>query len=137
MRKAIFCITLLIMVANAFSQQTTSPQKKTKEDYLLKSKKQKTTGWILLGGGAGLIIIGDVIGNSNEASFDDAGTGLILAGIGAISMLTSIPVFLASGKNKRRANRMTSYIRWEHERSMGMRGLRDIPYPALALRIKL
>ena len=103
MKKIILFTMLLIMSASSFSQQTAL----TKQDYLQKSKNQKTTAWVMLGGGAGLILVGTLIGNSKEASFSDAGTGVVLGGIGALSMLGSIPLFIASGKNKRKSMSMS------------------------------
>ena len=94
---------LLIFSASSFSQQTNSHTALSKQDYLQKSKNQKTTAWVLLGGGAALILVGDLIGNRKESSFNDAGTGVIIAGAGVLSMLGSIPLFIASGKNKRKA----------------------------------
>ncbi len=79
---------------------------------LLKSKKQKTTGWILIGGGAGLTVAGFIIGQK-EAIKDPLGfysgeqtSGAALIVIGAASMVGSIPFFIASGKNKRKAELM-------------------------------
>lgn len=57
----------------------------------------------MLGGGASFIFLGDLIGNSKGSSFGDAGTGFVMAGVGVLSMLGSIPLFIASAKNKRRA----------------------------------
>lgn len=102
MKKIIFFFMLLITSATSFSQPTTETPT-VKVDYLQKSKNQKTTAWVLLGGGAGFILVGTLIGNGKEASFDDVGTGVVLGGIGALSMLGSIPLFIASGKNKRKA----------------------------------
>ncbi len=106
MKKIILFFLLLITSASLFSQPTTETPK-VKADYLQKSKNQKTTAWVLLGGGAGFILVGTLIGNGKEASFDDAGTGVVLGGIGALSMLGSIPLFIASGKNKRKAMSMS------------------------------
>ena len=103
MKKIILFTMLLIMSASSFSQQTAL----TKQDYLKKSKNKKTTAWVMLGGGAGLILVGGLLGNSKESSFSDAGTGIVIAGVGALSMLGSIPLFIASGKNKRKAMSMS------------------------------
>lgn len=137
MKKIILCMVVLMLSVSTFSQQTTSSQKMTKEDYLMKSKRQKTAGWVLLGGGAALILAGDLIGNSNEASFGDAGTGIIMAGLGVISMIVSIPVFLAATKNKRRGNNMTASLNFLNGRGLRIQGLNHKYYPALSVRIKL
>ena len=103
MKKIILFTMLMILSASSFSQQTNSHPTLSKQDYLQKSKNQKTTAWVLLGGGAALILVGDLVGNSKESSFSDAATGVVIAGAGVLSMLGSIPLFIAAGKNKRKA----------------------------------
>ena len=71
--------------------------------YLAKSKSQKTAAWILLGGGAGLIGTGFLIGNRETSTFGEAGTGVVIGGLGLLSIIASIPVFNASVKNKKKA----------------------------------
>ncbi|MEP6615765.1 MAG: hypothetical protein ABJA57_04270 [Ginsengibacter sp.] len=71
----------------------------------LKSKRQKSTAWILMAGGVGLATAG-VISGTNSNSFSDnslenAGA-LVLVGIAGC--VASIPFFISSGKNKRKAN---------------------------------
>lgn len=82
---------------------------------LLKAKKQKTTAWILLGAGTGLAITGIalisndktpyyIIGAAEQPKHSAVGPVLTVAGIG--STLGSIPFFIASRKNKRKASLM-------------------------------
>jgi hypothetical protein len=103
--------TLLIMIA-LFSVLTVSAQGTTesKEFYLNKSKNQKTAGYILAGGGAALIISGIIVGNGdnnndpNELDFGpNFDVGLWLLGGGLVSALASIPFFISSGNNARKA----------------------------------
>ncbi|MEJ7681312.1 MAG: hypothetical protein WKG06_26375 [Segetibacter sp.] len=44
---------------------------------------------------------GFLIGNRKEASFGDAATGGVIGAIGVLSAIGSIPLFIASTKNKR------------------------------------
>ncbi len=134
MKKIILFSMLLIISTAAFSQPTTETPK-VKADYLQKSKNQKTTAWVLLGGGAGFILVGTLIGNGKEASFDDAGTGVVLGGIGALSMLGSIPLFIASGKNKRRAMSMSFKNEMMPQLQHGSFVNRSVP--SLSLKISL
>jgi hypothetical protein len=83
-----------------------------------KSIRQKTAAWLLLGGGAGITIVGLAImppmnfewtlGGVGTAPVEHkhstAGPILAIAGTGA--MLGSIPLFITSAKNKRKANLM-------------------------------
>ena len=97
--KRYFTTTLLLFFAiSVFSQEV-----KNKEYYQAKSKRQKTGAKVMLIGGAALIGAGFLIGDRKESSFDDAATGAIIGGIGFGLMIGSIPVFIASGKNKRKA----------------------------------
>ncbi len=97
--KKIFLLFLLATFSLAsFSQKVAL----SKDEYLAKSKRQKTTAWVMLGGGASLILAGLAVGNRNESSFSEAGTGVILGGIGLVSMIASIPTFISAGKNKKR-----------------------------------
>lgn len=134
MKKIIVFALLLMVSVVSFSQPTTeTPMVKT--DYLQKSKNQKTTAWVLLGGGAGFILVGVLIGNGKEASFDDVGTGVVLGGIGALSMLGSIPLFIASGKNKRKAMSMSFKNEMIPQLQNGSFVNRSIP--SLSLKISL
>jgi len=149
MQKAIILITLLLFVIGSFGQQsTTTPAPKPDTDYLQKSKKQKTAAWILLGGATIMMITGGVIwSNAVEENVDPdnpfspliapatttKGTGLIFAGL--LVSAGSIPLFIASGKNRRRAaslslgNMKTQQIK---NSSMVYR-----PIPAVSLKISL
>lgn len=88
-----------------------------------KAKKQKTAAWILLGTGAGLAIAGCAIiikeaGEEANATLTTVfslglitpeepkhyAAGPILAIAGTAAMLGSISIFIASGKNKGKAN---------------------------------
>lgn len=106
MKKIIFFLTLLQFVLKSFSQ-TTAP---SKDYYLKKSKTQKTVGWVMLGGGVvmtttGLIIASNQINEDPfEYTFGNKGTGSAIvtdAGIGI--SLGSIPFFISSAKNARKA----------------------------------
>ncbi|MDP4265280.1 MAG: hypothetical protein Q8941_22330 [Bacteroidota bacterium] len=102
MKKNIIGILFLVTATTSFCQQTNTSHPLTREEYLAKSKHQKTAAWVLLGGGAALVGTGLLIGNRNESSFDQAATGGIIGIIGALSMIGSVPLFLAAEKNKRK-----------------------------------
>lgn len=149
--KKIFVLPLLLVFATAsFSQQTVHKQNLKQTDYLQKSKKQKKVAWILLGGGAGLIItsliipqgeptgyqIDPISGGFYEGHKNDGIKGaFILAG--GLSMLGSIPFFIASGKNKRRATRASVFINMEKSPVLQTTMISNQSFPALGLRISL
>ena len=104
--RTLFTILALISVMTVCAQGITE----TKEYYLNKSKNQKTAGYILAGGGAALIISGIIVGNDdtnndpNELDFGpDFEVGTWLLGGGIVSGLASIPFFISSGNNARKA----------------------------------
>ena len=131
MKKAIICVLLLSLAITSFCQKS----KLSKEDYLLKSKHQKSAAWVLLGGGTALMVTGFLIGNGKEASFDDAASGVIIAGIGVLSAIGSIPLFLASGKNKRKG--MNLSFKNETAPQLFKGKFISHSYPSVAFKISL
>lgn len=111
----IFIFCLITLQTNAQLLDTTANMHRVDANtLLLKSKKQKSTGWILLGCGAGLataggIIVAAQVGNGiqnvfnpNHSSSNSSG-GVIMACAGVGAILGSIPLFIASHKNKKTA----------------------------------
>ena len=146
--KAMIVTMLIILSAQAFSQQTTSL---TKADYLQKSKRQKTTAWILLGGGIATAITGIIIYDHayNKAAKDDPlltlfslgtnvnPTGAIISLAGSLTSIGSVPLFIASAKNRRKAKSLSAGFKIE--RTLFIRGyvIAKTNYPALSLKINL
>lgn len=130
--KSFFTVMLsLLFAASVFSQEAM----KNKEYYSAKSKRQKTGAKVMLIGGAALVGAGFLIGDRKESSFDDAATGVILGGIGVGLMIGSIPVFIASGKNSRKA--MSLSFKNEKIYQLQNTGLVYKPLPSLVLKISL
>jgi len=137
MKKGILYFLLLAFPAASFCQKTNDSVQVVKTDYLVKSKNQKTAAWVLLGGGVALIGAGFLIGDSKNSTFDDAATGAVLGGIGFLSTIGSIPLFIASGKNKRKAMKATTFIKMENSGRIQHQSFVQISYPSIALKIKL
>ena len=144
MKKATICLLLLTITCISIGQQNNvSYPSPAKEDYLQKSKRQKTAAWILSSGGAALFIIGAAI-DSGEPEFnpvcfcyvgsnDGARAALMLAGIGAIG--GSIPLFIASGRNKRKAAKLALINQYVPGFQKGILSARAVP--SLSLKISL
>ena len=109
------CVTTL--QTNAQMRDTTlnlSTHKVDATSLLQKSKNQKTTAWILLGGGAGLATAGYIIdrnaGKKNPGVLvepsSETTTAAVLLIAGGAAIVGSVTLFIASGKNKRKANLM-------------------------------
>ena len=102
MKKISTLFMLMIVAIVSFSQQTTTTiPPLTKADYLKKSKRQKTAAWIMLS--STVAIIG--IAAPGNISFDALGA---LVAVGALSAAGSITLFIASGRNKRKAMAATT-----------------------------
>ncbi len=104
---------LLVLATVSFAQQVAP--KNSREYFSLKSKKQKKAANILLIGGAACVAIGLLIpkGEVTDPGFiftteyKNDGIKGTFAGVGILSMLSSIPFYLLSAKNKRKANAAT------------------------------
>ena len=106
MKKIIICLMLSLFGFQSFSQTPAG----SKEYYLQKSKNQKKAGWILLAAGT-VMAVGGGIGFSNNWDLFQNSTkadvyGSIMLG-GIVADLVSIPVFISSGRNSRRAARVS------------------------------
>ena len=135
MKKKILYFLLLVLPAAGFCQHTNDSVPSIKTDYLVKSKNQKTAAWVLLGGGVGLIGTGFLVGDGKNSTFDDAATGAVLAGIGVLSAIGSIPLFIASGKNKRKAMKASAFIKMDTVPLLQKRSLIQNSYPAFSMNI--
>ncbi|MBK8087638.1 MAG: hypothetical protein IPK31_06680 [Chitinophagaceae bacterium] len=139
MAKTIILAALIFVSISGYTQlvqQDSTIAKATPVDYLKMSKKQKTGGFILLttsvvSGIAGLGILAKEGGNlfndgrntgacilggcSNtpEESYNDgkARGGLVLLGIGAASLVSSIVLFTKSSKSKRKAMNVSYHFK--------------------------
>lgn len=125
--KAIIIITLMVIATNSFSQQTDTL---TRADYLQKSKGQKVGGFILLGLGAAMI----AIAAPGNVSFDVL-PFLAIGGAGGV--LGSIPLFLASSKNKQKAMRVSAFFELEKTQNLQANKITFKRFPALSLKINL
>ena len=153
MRKFIPYTLLLVISEATFCQSTPNDIPIVKTDYLKKSKNQKTAAWVLLGGGFALITTSVLLatpkaaedfGNAFATIFtaepvpqNDYTAENILLVTGTVAMLGSIPLFIASKKNKRKAMDMTTNIKMENVRMIQNQSFVQTSYPAIALKIKL
>ena len=108
--KTLFLFTTILLLTTNLWCQNTTVIPNSKEFYLEKSKKQNKTGWFLLGGGVLLTTVGGIGFSENFGIFTSNSTAdgygfMMLAGI--VSGLSSIPVFIGSANNARRAASLT------------------------------
>jgi hypothetical protein len=147
MKKIMIYFLLLIMPATSFCQQTKESTPAVNTDYLKKSKNQKTTAWVLLSGGFVLTAAGVIVG-LNEVSEDienifvpgdqrSSNAGAVLFFAGSASMLGSIPFFISSSKNKKRAMQASTGLKIERSSSVYGNSLVQNCYPAVSLKLNL
>jgi len=124
------------------AQRADSIPSRPSTDNLTKSKKQKTAAWVLLGGGTLLTAIGVGIGMSDVNEIiagEDLHTnsaGPILSVIGLTAMAGSIPLFIAAGKNKKKAVASLSF-KMENATQLSRVAFVKSQYPAVAFQIRL
>ena len=123
---------LLLMTASSFCQQTDHSQSLTRQDYLKKSKNQKTTAWILLGGGIALGVAGPILWSSTGIS--DSGVDVLMVS-GAASIVGSIPLFIAAGRNKRKGMNASAYFQIRQNSVPVHTGLTLHSTPTLSLKL--
>ena len=145
MKKAFILVSMLIVAASTFCQQPNPAPALTKQDYLQKSKNQKKTAWIMLGGGAALVLTGVLIPRGEHTGwnpisgdeYENDGISAAFGLTGMVAMLGSIPFFISSGKNKRKA--MSSSVVLKMERLVEIQQYSTINqiYPAVGIQINL
>jgi len=135
--RTLFTILAVFSVMTLLAQ----PKIETKDYYLTKSKNQKTVGYVLAGGGAALVISGLIVGNGdnnndpNELDFGpNFDVGLWLVGGGIASALASIPFFISSGNNARKA--ATIGIGQQKIKIPQWNGQVTVLQPAISLKIR-
>lgn len=148
MKKIIVFANLLIIATATFSQQTKSSLALTKQDYLKKSKNQKTAAWLFLAGGTTIILTGGAVYPKDYAYDYDfpinsrsqirqAHLSSALFWTGMSSMLVSIPLFLASKRNKWEARKANACLKMETTPIFQRQSIVNISYPALSVKINL
>ncbi len=146
-------IILVILTASSiFGQQMNLVPELSRHDYLQKSKNQKTAAFLLLG--SGVVVDGISLMISVAHASKDAGTILInafggaapppkrsyktensLLIIGTTAILSSIPLFAFSAKNKKKAIRLS--LENQMIRQVQNKSFVKIAIPSLSVHINL
>jgi len=128
MKKIMVYFLLLVLPATSFCQQTNDSVPVVKTDYLGKSKSQKTAAFIFLGIGVTTLTIAAV----GDVNFDALG---VLVVVGGAATIASIPLFIASGKNKRKAMKASAFMKMETIPLLQKQSYIQNSYPALSVNI--
>ena len=130
MKKIMVYFLLLSLPVTSFCQKSNDSVPVVKTDYLAKSKSQKTAAFILLGIGVTTLTIAAV----GDLDFDALGAVVVVGGVATVA---SIPLFIASGKNKRKAMKASAFIKMEKATIFQRQSFVQSSYPAIAFKINL
>ena len=128
MRNIFICSMLLMYATYGFCQQTQLT--KTPEEYLKLSRSQKAGGFVLLGLGA-ITLTTAALG---DFDFDTLG---IVVVIGSAFTLTSIPLFIAASRNKKKAKKASLGFKFERIQKLQPMAVRIHSIPGISLRLNL
>ena len=148
MSKLLFSIVLLLVLnSGSFCQQINPTQKITRENYLKKSKSLKTAAWIVLGTGFVSTSVGIGIGlhKATETLIgllylqtpESSNNGGALFYSGLAAMAGSIPLFIASSKNKKKAKAVSASFKMETRSTIHQSALVKTSFPSLSLKLNL
>ena len=137
------CLILNAQPTTTPIQQKTYYQDQGAEHYLDLSRRQKTAAWCMLGGGVVLVsagymmIINSFLNDNWEFHPGTASAGTIMMYAGTGCVIGSIPMFIASARNKGRSMAASAGLRMEHVTTLVPQGFAIRNYPALSLNITL
>jgi hypothetical protein len=137
MKQIFFCILLLAMAGTSLCQQIKSSKQLTCEEYLTKSENQLNTARALLIGGGVLVIFPIIIAIPGTVSFDALEVLSVVVGVGVGASLASIPLFIASKRNRKKSLDPSLCVKIEKAAYIQQAGLTNHTFPALSFRINL
>lgn len=145
MKRITILLMFLLIITNLQSQKILENTANL-DYYMQKSKNQNTAGWILLGTGATMNIVGIIGFSNNSMSFDD---GILKGGnaqkadiygyimlAGLVIDIVSIPLFIASSGNKKKAVRIEFGNQIICEPNYDLLVFQKKPIPSLTLKLK-
>jgi hypothetical protein len=133
MRKFLISLAFLLVAPSVYSQDTARSHPLTKQDYMQKSKNQKTGAFVLLIGGIALGVGGAISAASNLQS----NSPYAFLVIGGACIIGSIPLFIAAGRNKRRALAMTAHFNIQQTPVTNYAGLSKRLFPGISVMLNL
>lgn len=140
MKKLLLILLYLIFYFDISAQQTDTLYNIEVSMLLDKAKKQKNTAWTLLGIGIGASAIGGIIFTASLEDSWDSGDGsrlaqsVILSTAGGLCMWGSLPLFIASARNKRKAAAVISF-KMENSSYIHQYTMTEKEFPAIVLRV--
>lgn len=125
MKKHALIIAILLLCQITLGQTldslaSSAPEQTNQEMYnylMAKHKKQNKAGLIMLGSGVAATAIGIVLVHNSDWSDGDFTAGALLYTAGVLTTVSSIPVLIISGSNKRKAE---TYLEVGHHQIMDL-----------------
>lgn len=135
MKQLILFTMILIFASASFGQKTNSSKNLSRNDYIKNSRTQKIVGFILLGGG--IISILSINGSKTKPGgvYDGDIKNKVI--IGSTLAAASIPLFIASAKNKSKANAATTFFKMETVPVVIQHSFTMQTIPAVSIKFRL
>lgn len=140
MKKATILFLLLLFAAASFCQQEQTIAKVTNVDFLTKSKRQKTLAWILTGAGTTVLVLNVLVSPYTNAITGIAEThsvNTIPYIVGGALVAGGVILFVASSKNKKKANPASAFFRMDKIPVYRNTTFSNQSFPALGFKISL
>ena len=138
MKKITIVCLLLVFATASFCQQDDPKTTVTHIDLLKKSKQQKTFAWVLAG--VSTISFGKaLIDFADEDLFSEEyvhSYGLSV-GVGLASLAGSVVLFVASGRNKRKAKAASAFLNMEKFPVLQGTSFINQSFPVIGVKIKI
>ena len=140
MKAIMLCFAFFILTSNGYCQVNAPELQLSKDAYLKKSKAQKQTAWTLLGVGtasmgAGWLLASSLSGDVGQ-DVEEGYYGALLFTGGLIVDLVSIPFFTASTRNKKRAMKAVTSIKFEEVPSWSGGAVRQSNALTLSMQVR-
>ena len=142
MKYLLFIIIAGFFCAPGYAQVKDSLSKQSFEYYMHKKKSQRTVGFVFLGAGVGLTSLGIILVSRqllnifNPDKLNTTG-GEILFWTGLASMVTSVPFFIAAGKNRKKAEGLHASLKMREITYPGLNTALIKRYPAITMTLVL
>ena len=140
MKQITILFFLFLFATTSFCQQEATKAKVANVDLLKKSKRQKTFGWILTGVGTTVVVLNVLVSPYTNAITGIARTHSVNTVpyiVGGTLLAGGIVLFVASSKNKRKANAATAFLRMEKIPVYQNMGFSNQSVPAVGFNISL
>jgi hypothetical protein len=138
MKTNLLIVIFLVVAASLHSQTMENTQPVPNNYFIQKSKNQRETGFVLLGMGTAAFAIPIII-YASDPEFDpteiSSPVGPLSILIGAVMIVSSVPIFISAGNNKRKGMSLS----FKNERTLNIQngGLLSESVPSLSLKIIL